>query len=74
MRLLELKYIESKSANADQWWQDKDGILLGIELFADLNAIELYDYEIADDIAEDYSITLYREENGSWWIGGWGYK
>lgn len=74
MRLLELKYIESKSANADQWWQDKDGILLGIELFADLNAIELYDYEVADDIAEDYSITLYREENGSWWIGGWGYK
>ena len=48
--------------------------MLGIELFADLNAIELYDYEVADDIAEDYSITLYREENGSWWIGGWGYK
>ncbi len=74
MRLLELKYIESRSANPDRWWQDEDGILLGMELYADLNAIELYDFEIADDVADDYSITLYREENGSWWIGNWGYK
>ena len=73
-RLLELKYVEAESADADDWWQDAEGKLLGMQLFADLNDISMHDYEMGSDVISDYGFILYRKENGAWWVGNWGYE
>ncbi len=72
--LLELRYIEADSADPNAWWQDETGQKEGILLFADLNSMELWDYEIAGyAIARDYLFILYREPGGEWVVGNWGY-
>lgn len=72
--LLELRYIEAESADPNAWWQDETGQKEGILLFADLNSMELWDYEIAGyDIATDYLFYLYREPGSEWYVANWGY-
>ena len=72
--LLALRYIEAQSADPNAWWQDEDGKLEGICLFADLSSMMLYDYEIAGyGVARDYLFILYREPGGEWVVANWGY-
>ena len=72
--LLELRYIEAQSADPNAWWQDENGQKEGILLFADLNSMELWDYEIAGyGVAKDYLFILYREPGGEWVVCNWGY-
>ena len=72
--LLALRYIEAQSADPNAWWQDEEGKLEGICLFADLSSMMLYDYEIAGyGVARDYLFILYREPGGEWAVANWGY-
>lgn len=70
--VIELRYIEAESADPDAWWQDKEGNLEGILLYADLNSMPLWDMEIGY-IARDYQFILYREAGGEWYVGNYGY-
>lgn len=70
--VIELRYIEAESADPDAWWQDKEGKLEGILLYADLTSMELWDMEIGY-IARDYQFILYREAGGEWYVGNYGY-
>lgn len=70
--VIELRYIEAESADPDAWWQDKEGKLEGILLYADLNSMPLWDMEIGY-IARDYQFILYREAGGEWYVGNYGY-
>jgi len=70
--LIELRYIEADSADPDAWWQDEEGRLEGILLYADLNSMPLWDMEIGY-FAEDYQFILYREDGGEWYVGNHGY-
>ena len=72
--LLALRYVEAESADPTAWWQDETGQKEGILLFADLNSMELWDYEIAGyGVAKDYLFILYREPGGEWYVANWGY-
>lgn len=65
---------EADSANPNPWWIDETGQKEGILLFADLNSMEMWDYEIAGyGVAKDYQFYLYREPGGEWVVGNWGY-
>lgn len=65
---------EADSANPNPWWTDETGQKEGILLFADLNSMEMWDYEIAGyGVARDYQFYLYREPGGEWVVGNWGY-
>ena len=72
--LVAISYVEAESADPNAWWQDETGQKEGILLFADLNSMELWDYEIAANaIAKDYLFILYREPSGEWVVSNWGY-
>lgn len=74
--LTSVRYDEAEAyiANPNPWWQDETGQLEGILLFADLNSMELWDYEIAGyGIARNYQFYLYREPGGEWYVANWGY-
>ncbi len=65
---------EADIADPNPWWTDDTGTLEGILLFADLNSMELWDYEIAGyGVAKDYLFILYREPGGEWYVANWGY-
>ena len=71
-----VRYDENDADEADPnaWWQDESGQKEGILLFADLNSMELWDYEIAGyGIAKDYLFILYRVPGGEWVVSNWGY-
>lgn len=71
----EIRYIEAESADADDWWQPEKENREGMQLFADLNSMRLYDYEIASwGVARDYGFILYRDEGGAWEVYNWGYE
>ena len=70
--LVELRYVEADSADPDAWWQDEEGRLEGILLYADLNSMPLWDMETGY-FAEDYQFILYREDGGEWYVGNHGY-
>lgn len=70
--VLALRYIEAESADPAAWWQDEAGELEGILLYADLNSMALWDMEIGY-FAEDYLFVLYREPDGTWYVGNYGY-
>ena len=74
--LAAVRYDENAADEADPnpWWTNETGTKEGILLFADLNSMELWDYEIAGyGIAKDYLFILYREPGGEWVVGNWGY-
>ena len=72
--LVAIRYVEADSADPNAWWQDETGHLEGMLLFADLNSMELWDYEIAGHaVAKDYLFVLYREPGGKWYVANWGY-
>jgi hypothetical protein len=72
--LLSLRYVEAESADSNAWWQDETGRLEGMLLYADLNSMEMWDYEIAGyGVAKDYLFILYREPGGEWVVANWGY-
>ena len=72
--LTAIRYVEAESADPTAWWQDETGQREGICLFADLNSMALWDYEIAGyGVAKDYLFILYREPGGEWVVGNWGY-
>lgn len=70
--LMEVRYVEAESADPDAWWQDADGKLEGVLLYADLNSMALWDMEIGC-IAQDYQFILYREPGGEWYVANYGY-
>lgn len=74
--IVEIKYIEAESADADDWWQPEVENREGMQLFVDLNGMSFYDYEIAAyGVAKDYGFILYRDKNGGEWeVGNWGYE
>jgi len=73
--VLEIKYIEAESADADDWWQPEEENREGMQLYADLSSMSLYDGEIAGyGVARDYGFILYRENGGVWEVGNWGYE
>lgn len=74
--VLEIKYIEAESADADDWWQPEDENREGMQLFADLNGMGFYDYEIAAyGVAKDYGFNVYRDKDGgAWEVCNWGYE
>ena len=43
-------------------------------LFADLNDIGLYDYEISGEVADNYEFMLRRVPDGDWELCNWGYR
>lgn len=74
--LIAVRYDEAEADIADPnaWWQDETGQKEGILLFADLNSMELWDFEIAGySIARDYMFYLQREPGGEWVVVNWGY-
>lgn len=72
--LVAIRYVEADSADPNAWWQDETGQKEGILLFADLNSMELWDYEIAGHaVAKNYLFILYREPGGEWYVANWGY-
>ncbi len=72
--LVAIRYVEADSADPNAWWQDEEDHLEGMLLFADLNSMELWDYEIAGHaVAKDYLFVLYREPGGKWYVANWGY-
>lgn len=72
----EIKYIEAESADPTDWWQPEEENREGMQLFADLNDMGLYDYEIAAyGVAKDYGFILYRDKDGGEWeVCNWGYE
>lgn len=74
--VVEIKYIEAESADADDWWQPEEENREGMQLFADLNGMSFYDYEIAAcGVAGDYGFILYRDKDGgAWEVCNWGYE
>lgn len=74
--VVEIKYIEAESADADDWWQPEEENREGVQLFADLNGMSFYDYEIAAyGVAGDYGFILYRDKDGgAWEVCNWGYE
>ena len=72
----EIKYIEAESADATDWWQPEETNREGMQLFADLNGMSFYDFEIASyAVARDYGFILYRDKNGGEWeVCNWGYE
>lgn len=74
--VLKIKYIEDESADADDWWQPEEENREGMQLFADLNGMSFYDYEIAAyGVAGDYGFILYRDKDGgAWEVCNWGYE
>ena len=74
--VVEIKYIEAESADATDWWQPEAEHREGMQLFADLNGMSFYDYEIASyGVAKDYGFILYRDKNGGEWeVCNWGYE
>lgn len=72
--LVAIRYVEAESTDPNAWWQDENGKMEGILLFADLNSMELWNYEIAGyGVAKDYLFILYREPGGEWYVANWGY-
>lgn len=74
--LMAVRYDENDASAADPnaWWTDETGQKEGILLFADLNSMELWDFEIAGyGVAKDYLFYLYRDPGGEWVVGNWGY-
>lgn len=74
--VVEIKYIEAESADADDWWQPEEENREGMQLFADLNGMSFYDFEIAAyGVAGDYGFILYRDKDGGVWeVCNWGYE
>ena len=73
--VLEIKYVEAESADADDWWQPETENREGMQLYADLSSMSLYDGEIAGyGVARDYGFILYRDKDGAWEVGNWGYE
>ena len=73
--VVEIKYIESESADADDWWQPEEEHREGVQLFVDLNDMAFTDYEIASyGVAKDYGFILYRDKGGEWEVCNWGYE
>ena len=73
MNLLRIRYAEAESADPTDWWQEEG--LEGMMLFADINDISMYDFEIAAaNVARNYEFILYREPTGAWWVGNHGYE
>lgn len=74
--LMAVRYDENDASASDPnaWWTDETGQKEGILLFADLNSMELWDFEIAGyGVAKDYLFYLYRDPGGEWVVGNWGY-
>ena len=73
--VVEIKYIEAESADADDWWQPEEAGREGVQLYADLNDMAFTDYEIASyGLAKDYGFILYRDIGGEWEVCNWGYE
>jgi len=70
--LLRLKYKEAESNEEANWYADK-GMQCMI-LFADLNDMGLYDYEISGEVAGDYEFVVRRLPGGDWEVCNWGYR
>ncbi len=74
--VVEIKYIEAESADADDWWQPEEEHREGMQLFADLNGMSFTDFEIAAyGLAKNYGFNLYRDKDGgAWEVCNWGYE
>jgi len=71
-----LYYVEADNADPTAWWQpEADETCRHMRLYADLNDIAMYDYEIAAyGIAKDYIFILCCEEGGNWQVINFGYE
>ena len=75
--VMELRYIETQSADPTAWWQpEPEENREGMKLLADLDGMSFYDYEIAAyGHARDYGFILYRDKDGGEWeVCNWGYE
>lgn len=73
--VVEIKYIEAESADADDWWQPEEAGREGMQLFADLNGMGFTDFEIGSyGMAMDFGFILYRDLGGAWQVSNWGYE